>query len=81
MAVVEYLELGDEDPKLASKPDNIKEKMVSGKLRKFFEERALLEQKFVKDPSQKISELIAKASKELGGEISVAWFVRRGVGE
>jgi elongation factor Ts len=71
----------DEDPKLASKPDNIKEKMVTGKLRKFFEERALLEQKFVKDPSQKVSDLVAKASKDLGGEISIAWFVRRGVGE
>ena len=75
------LQVIDEDPKLSSKPDSIKEKMVEGKLRKFFEERALLEQKFVKDPSQKVGELIAKAAKELGGEIAVAWFVRRGVGE
>ena len=74
------LKVIDEDPKLASKPQNIKEKMVDGKLRKFFEERALLEQKFVKDPSSKISDLLAKASKELGGEISCAWFVRQAVG-
>ena len=47
----------DQDPKLSGKPDEIKQKMVDGKLRKFFEERALLEQKFVKDPSQKVSDL------------------------
>jgi len=70
-----------EDPKNASKPDDIKEKMVDGKLRKFFEERALLEQKFVKDPNLKISELLQKASKALGGEVSVAWFVRVAVGD
>jgi elongation factor Ts len=71
----------DEDPKNAAKPDNIKEKMVEGKLRKFFEERALLEQKFVKDPSLKVRDLLAQKGKELGGDLSVAWFVRRAVGE
>jgi elongation factor Ts len=70
----------DEDEKLSSKPDNIKQKMVDGKLRKFFEERALLEQKFVKDPSQSISQLLAAKAKELGGEITIAWFVRQEVG-
>lgn len=70
----------DEDPKLSGKPDNIKEKMVDGKLRKFFEERALLEQKFVKDPSQKVRELLTSKGKDLGSEISVAWFVRQAVG-
>ena len=66
----------DENPKDASKPQNIKEKMVEGKLRKFFEERALLEQKFVKDPSTKVSELVAKTSKDVGAELGVSWFVR-----
>jgi len=70
----------DQDPKLSSKPDEIKEKMVQGKLRKFFEERALLEQKFVKDPSQKVSDLLNKHAKELGGDIKIAWFVRQAVG-
>ncbi len=70
----------DEDPKLASKPDNIKEKMVEGKLRKFFEERALMEQKFVKDPNQRVKQLVAAAGKDLGGEIKIAWFVRRAIG-
>ncbi len=70
----------DENPKDAAKPQNIKEKMVEGKLRKFFEERALLEQKFVKDPNVKVRDLLAQKAKELGGEINVAWFVRTEVG-
>lgn len=70
----------DEDPKMSSKPAEIKQKMVDGKLRKFFEERALLDQKFVKDPSLSINKLLEAKSKELGGEIKVAWFVRQQVG-
>ncbi len=70
----------DENPKDKEKPQNIKEKMIEGKLRKFFEERALLEQKWVKDPNLSIGELVAKRSKELGGDIKVAWFVRAEVG-
>lgn len=70
----------DEDPKMAGKPDDIKNKMVEGKLRKFYEERALLDQKFVKDPNLSISKLLEAKAKELGGEIKVAWFVRQQVG-
>jgi elongation factor Ts len=70
----------DQDPKLSDKSDEIKQKMVDGKLRKFFEERALLEQKFVKDPSQTVNDLLTKHAKQLGGEIKVAWFVRQAVG-
>lgn len=70
----------DEDPKMASKPDEIKQKMVDGKLRKFFEERALLDQKFVKDPNLSVSKLIDAKAKELGGDIKIAWFVRQQVG-
>ncbi|MBL4848695.1 MAG: translation elongation factor Ts [Planctomycetes bacterium] len=70
----------DEDPKMSAKPDEIKKKMVDGKLRKFFEERALLDQKFVKDPSLSIAKLVDAKAKELGGEIKIAWFVRQQVG-
>jgi len=70
----------DESPKDADKPQNIKEKMVEGKLRKFFEERALLEQKFVRDPNVKISDLLAQKGKELGGDLAVAWFTRVEIG-
>jgi elongation factor Ts len=71
----------DENPKDAKKPDNIKEKIVDGKLRKFFEERALVDQKFVKDPETRIRKLLEAKSKELGGTISVAWFTRVKLGE
>jgi elongation factor Ts len=70
----------DEDPKMSSKPDEIKKKMVDGKLRKFFEERALLDQKFVKDPNLSIAKLVEAKGKELGGDIKIAWFVRQQVG-
>lgn len=70
----------DEDPKMSSKPDEIKQKMVDGKLRKFFEERALLDQKFVKDPNLSIGKLVEAKGKELGGDIKIAWFVRQQVG-
>lgn len=70
----------DEDPKEKAKPANIKEKVVEGRMRKFYEDRALLEQKFVKDPEQSITQLLEKASKELGGKVELQWFVRRHVG-
>lgn len=70
----------DEDPKMAAKSAEIKDKMVEGKLRKFYEERALLDQKFVKDPNLSIGKLIEAKAKELGGEIKIAWFVRQQVG-
>lgn len=75
------LKIIDEDPKMADKPDDIKSKMVDGKLRKFFEERALLDQKFVKDPNLSIAKLLEAKGKELGGEIKIAWFARQQVGE
>ena len=75
-----YMKQLDEDPKESKKPANIKEKVVEGRLRKFYEERALLEQKFVKDPEQSITALLDKASKELGGKVEIVWFVRRQVG-
>lgn len=70
----------DEDPKEKAKPANIKEKVVEGRMRKFYEERALLEQKSVKDPELSISALLEKAGKELGGKVEIQWFVRKQVG-
>ena len=49
-----------EDPKNANKPENILEKMLTGKLNKFFEQNCLLQQPFVKDDSMKVSEYLAK---------------------
>jgi elongation factor Ts len=74
-----YLKAIDENPADAKKPENIKEKMVEGKMRRFYEERVLLDQKFVKDPETSIRQLIEKTGKSLGGDIQLAWFVRAAV--
>jgi elongation factor Ts len=64
-----------------NKPDNIIEKIVEGKLGKFYTTVALLEQGFVKDPDQSIADLLAAKGKELGDELTVARFVRYAIGE
>lgn len=58
------------------KPDNIKERIIEGKLKKWYEEVALVEQPFVKDNDLTIAKLLEKYSKELGGEIKVRRFAR-----
>jgi elongation factor Ts len=63
------------------KPENIQEKIVDGKLRKFFEETTLLHQGFVKDPERKISDLLTEISAKTGEKVEVARFVRFAVGE
>jgi elongation factor Ts len=63
------------------KPEQIQEKIVEGKMRKFFEENALLKQPFVKNPDQTIEELITSVSAKTGEKISVARFARFAVGE
>ena len=62
------------------KPENIREKIVEGKLSKWFRETTLLEQSFVKDPELSIKELIDSVSAKTGEKISVARFVRFQVG-
>lgn len=65
----------------SGKPENIIEKMVEGRIRKFFEEVVLLEQTFVIDNKSKISEVIENLSKKLGAKINLAEFVRLELGE
>ena len=62
------------------KPENIREKIVEGKLSKRFKEPTLLEQSFVTDPELSIKELIDSVSAKTGEKISVARFVRFQVG-
>ena len=62
------------------KPENIRGKIVEGKLSKWFKETTLLEQSFVKDPELSIKELIDSVSAKTGEKISVARFVRFQVG-
>ncbi len=58
------------------KPDKIKEKIVEGRLRKFFEETCLLEQAFVKDDKINIEQLLKQKSKALGAPVTIKRFTR-----
>jgi elongation factor Ts len=69
------------DPKLANKPDAVKEKMVDGRIGKYYKENCLMNQEFVKDPDLDIKGYIEKTAKELGGSIKVTEFVRLEKGE
>ena len=64
-----------EQAKASGKPANIIEKMVEGRIRKFYEEVVLEEQAFIMDPDKKIKDIIADAAKECGSEIKLADFV------
>lgn len=70
-----------EQSRASGKPDNIIEKMVDGRIRKFYEESVLLEQVFVMDGKTKISDVIANNAKELGAPITLKSFVRFELGE
>lgn len=63
------------------KPANVVEKIVEGKMGKYYEEVCLLEQPFVKDPNMTINQLIASKIGKLGENIAVKRFVRFKVGE
>ena len=63
------------------KPAEIREKIVEGKLKKWFKEMALLEQPFVKDPDQTVSDLITAVSARTGEKIEVSRFARFAIGE
>ena len=65
----------------SGKPENVVEKMVDGRINKFFAENCLVEQKFVKDPDKSVRDLLADVGKAVGGELKVARFVRFKLGE
>ena len=69
------------DPKMASKPDQVKEKIVLGKLNKFYAENCLLQQDFVKNGDQTVEQYIASAAKALGGSVTFRDAVRFEKGE
>ena len=70
-----------EEIKKSGKDESIQEKMLEGKMNKYFNEVVLLEQNFVVDDSIKINQFIEKTSKELEGSIEIKEFVRYKVGE
>jgi elongation factor Ts len=63
------------------KPENIAEKMVMGRLGKYYKEICLTEQEFIKDPDLTVAKYTANTEKELGGKIKIAKFVRYEKGE
>jgi elongation factor Ts len=63
------------------KPEHIAEKIVEGRLQKFFKENTLLAQPFVKDPDKTIEDLITEVSAQTGEKIEVARFARFKIGE
>jgi elongation factor Ts len=70
-----------EQAKASGKPDNIIEKMVEGRLRKYYEEVALMEQTFVIDNETKMAKVVENAAKEIGTPIALTGFVRYELGE
>ena len=65
----------------SGRPENVIEKMMEGRMRKFYEETVLLQQTFVIDGETQVGKVIEKAAKELGAPIAVEGFVRFQVGE
>lgn len=70
-----------EDPKNANKPENIIEKMVMGRVSKYYEENCLLQQAFVKENKLSVEKHVAEVAKQLGGKITVKAFTRFETGE
>ena len=64
-----------------NKPDNIIEKMVEGRVQKFYKETVLLNQEFVKDPNKTITDLITEAVGKLGENIVISRFSRFQLGD
>ena len=75
------LEQMKNDPKNANKPEDVLNKIIEGKLNKFYEENVLLEQPFVKDPSKTIGELVTEKIASIKENITVRRFTRYKMGE
>jgi elongation factor Ts len=70
-----------EQARASGKPDNVVEKMIEGRLRKYYEETVLLEQVYVIDAETKIKDVVGKAAKEIGAPIALTGFARFQLGE
>lgn len=69
------------DPKNANKPDQVIEKIVEGRLHKYYEETVLLSQPFVKDPAKTVGEVVTEKVAKTGEKITVRRFMRYKMGE
>jgi elongation factor Ts len=69
------------DPKNASKPDQVIDKIVAGRVNKYYEETVLLDQPFVKDPAKTVAELVTDKVAKTGEKITIRRFTRYKMGE
>ncbi len=69
------------DPKNANKPEDVLNKIIEGRLNKFYEESVLLDQPFVKDPSKTVGELVTEKISSIKENISIRRFARFKMGE
>ena len=74
-------EIYSEQVKAAGKPEHLIERIVTGKMEKFFAESVLLEQSYIKNPDQTVGQMIAEKVATLGENIQVRRFVRYKLGE
>jgi elongation factor Ts len=65
----------------SGKPENVIEKMIEGRMRKFYEEAVLRSQVFVIDGETRIEKVLENAGKELGAPVEISGYVRFAVGE
>jgi len=80
-AVAHEKAIFSEQAKASGKPEAIIEKMVEGRLRKYYEEVVLLEQTYIMDPDKKVKDVLAEATKTFGKPVDLTGFVRYALGE
>ncbi|MFC6489014.1 translation elongation factor Ts [Nitratireductor sp. GCM10026969] len=81
VAVAREKEIFSDQARQSGKPENIIEKMVEGRLRKFFEEVVLLKQAFVVNPDLTVEQALKEAEKEIGAPATISGFLRFALGE
>jgi elongation factor Ts len=69
------------DPKNANKPEQVLDKIVEGRLNKFYEEFVLLDQPFIKEPAQTVGEMVIEKVAKTGEKITIRRFARYKMGE
>src|SRR5918993_5253449 len=69
------------EPKNANKPDQVIDKIVEGRLNKFYEEFVLLDQPFIKDPAKTVGELVTEKIAKTGEKVTIRRFARYKMGE
>ena len=74
-------EIYSDQAKSEGKPENIVERMVEGRLAKFFQDSCLMEQTYIKDSNKKVTDILTEAIATLGENISINRYTRYAVGE